>query len=54
MDGFKFSFPRVKPAISDILNPMKNLLNTEDRLEELSNSFNTELFFPTKKISKIK
>ena len=54
VDGFKFSFPRVKPAISDILNPMKNLLNIEDGLEEVSNSFNTKLFFPTKKISKIK
>ena len=53
-DGFKFFFPKVKPARSDILNPMKSLLNIEDGLEEVSNSFNTELFCPTKKISKIK
>ena len=54
VDGFKFSFPKVKPATSDILNRMKNLLNIEDGLEEVSNSFNTELFCPTKKILKIK
>ena len=29
MDGFKFSFPKVKTAISDTLNPTKNLLNIE-------------------------
>ena len=48
MDGFKFSFPKVKAAISDILNPTKNLLNIENGLEEASNSFNSEHFFPTK------
>ena len=48
VDGFKFSFPKVKAAISDILNPTKNLLNIENGLEEASNSFNSEHFFPTK------
>ena len=47
VDGFKFSFPKVKAAISDILNPTKNLLNIENGLEEASNSFNSEHFFPT-------
>ena len=46
MDGFKFSFPKAKTAISDILNPTKNLLNIENGLEEASNSFSSELFFP--------
>ena len=45
MDGFKFLFPKVKTAISDILNSTKNLLNIENGLEEASNSFNSELFF---------
>ena len=54
VDGFKFSFPKVKSAISDILNPTKNLLNIENGLEEASNSFNSELFYLLKKISKIK
>ena len=48
VDGFKFLFPKVKTAISDILNPTKNLLNIENGLEQASNSFNSELFFPTK------
>ena len=47
MDGFKFSFPKAKTSISDILNPTKNLLNIENGLEEASNSFSSELFFPT-------
>ena len=51
---FKFSFPKVKTAISDILNPTKNLLNIENGLEQASNSFNSELFFLLKKILKIK
>ena len=54
MDGFKFLFPKVKTAISDILNPTKNLLNIENGLEEASNSFNSELFYLLKKILKIK
>ena len=48
VDGFKFSFPKAKTAISDILNPTKNLLNIENGLEEASNSFSSELSFPTK------
>ena len=48
VDRFKFSFPKAKTSISDILNPTKNLLNIENGLEEASNSFNSELFFPTK------
>ena len=48
VDGFKFLFPKVKTAISDILNSTKNLLNIENGLEEASNSFNSELFFSTK------
>ena len=50
MDGFKFSFPKIKSAISDILNPTKNLLNIENELEEASNSLNSEPFPHTKKI----
>ena len=53
VDGFKFSFTKIKTAISDILNPTKNLLNIEDGLEKTSNSFNSEVFSPTKKKSKI-
>ena len=49
MDGFKFSFPKIKSAISDILNPTKNLLNIENELEEASNSLNSEPFSHTKK-----
>ena len=48
MDGFKFLLPKAKTAISDILNPTKNLLNIENGLEEASNSFSSELFCPTK------
>ena len=48
VDGFKFSFPKVKTAIKDILNPTKNLLNIENGLEDSSNSFSSELFFPSK------
>ena len=48
VNGFKFSFPKAKTSISDILNPTKNLLNIENGLEEASNSFSSELFFPTK------
>ena len=47
-------FPKVKTAISDILNPTKNLLNIENGLDEASNSFNSELFSLLNKISKIK
>ena len=46
VDGFKSSFPKAKTAISDILNPTKILLNIENGLEEASNSFSSELFFP--------
>ena len=45
---FKFSFPKVKTAISDKINPTKNLLNIENGPEEASNSFNSEFCFPTK------
>ena len=48
VDRFKFSFQKAKTSISDILNPTKNLLNIENGLEEASNSFSSELFFPTK------
>ena len=48
VDGFKFLFPKAKTSISDILNLKKNLLNIENGLEEASNSFSSELFFPTK------
>ena len=48
VNGFKFSFPKAKTSISDILNPTKNLLNIENGQEEASNSFSSELFFPTK------
>ena len=54
VDRFKFLFRKVKTAISDILNPTKNLLNIENGLEEASNSFNSELFYLLKKILKIK
>ena len=37
VDWFKFLFPKAKTAISDILNPTKNLLNIENGLEEASN-----------------
>ena len=50
VDGFKFSFPKAKTAISDILNPTKNLLNIENGLEEASNSFSSELFSLLKKV----
>ena len=49
VDGIKFSFTKIKTAISDILNPTKNLLNIEDGLGKASNSFNSKVFFPTKK-----
>ena len=49
VDGFKFSFPKAKTSISDILiNPTKNLLNIENGLDEALNSFSSELFFPPK------
>ena len=48
VDGFKFSFQKIKTAISDILNPTKHLLIIENGLEEASNSFDSELFFSTK------
>ena len=41
VDGFKFSLPKAKTSISNILNPTKNLLNIENGLEEASNSFSS-------------
>ena len=48
VDRFKFSFPKAKASISDILNPTKNLFNIENGLEEASNSFISEIFSPNK------
>ena len=53
VDGFKSSFPKAKTAISEILKSTKNLLNIENGLEEVSNSFSSELFCLLKKVSKI-
>lgn len=49
VEGFTFSFPKVKKAISDLSNVTKNFLEIENGIEKASNNFNSELFFPIKK-----